>query len=201
MSQALAESVVAAVPDGPEVLAHRALGRGDHPGALTILMEAFGQEIFRHCRQVVGDADLAADVHQTVFVQAYRDLERFDSRSSYRTWLYAIARNRCLDALKMHRRRGLRFLLGITTAQTERADPAPSAHERLHKHAQSRAMDRALERLKPEVRIAVLLRYREDMSFEEMAEICDERPATLQARVARALPKLRKELEKQEAQL
>tara|TARA_R110002073_G_scaffold256849_1_gene419432 strand:+ start:31827 stop:32042 length:216 start_codon:yes stop_codon:yes gene_type:complete len=66
------------------------------------------------------------------------------------------------------------------------------------RNAQSAAMDRALERLKPEVRIAVLLRYREDMSFEEMAEVCGERPATLQARVARALPKLRKALEREE---
>ncbi len=190
-----AESVVCAVPDGPEVLAHRALRAGDQPAALTILMEAYGQEIFRHCRHVVGCSDLAADVHQTVFVQAYRDLASFGNRSSYRTWLFAIARNRCLDALKAHRRRGLRFLLGMTVA--DRPDPTPTAQEQLHQHTQTVAMDRALERLKPEVRIAVLLRYREEMSFEEMAQVCGERPATLQARVARALPKLRRALERQ----
>ena len=57
-------------------------------------------------------------------------------------------------------------------------------------------MDAALESLKPEVRIAVLLRYREEMSYEEMAQVCGERPATLQARVQRALPKLKKALQK-----
>lgn len=189
-------SSVANLPESPEELAKLALKDGDRDTALTLLMETYGEEIYRHCRQVVGDSDVAADVHQTVFVQAYRDLTRFDARASFRTWLYAIARHRCLDALKLRRRRRLRFLLGVTTI--DRPDPTPDVRARMVRNAQSAAMDRALERLKPEVRIAVLLRYREDMSFEEMAEVCGERPATLQARVARALPKLRKALEREE---
>lgn len=189
-------SSVANLPQSPEELAKLALQDGDRDTALTLLMETYGEEIYRHCRQVVGDSDVAADVHQTVFVQAYRDLARFDGRASFRTWLYAIARHRCLDALKIRRRRRLRFLLGVTTI--DRPDPTPDVRARMVRNAQSAAMDRALERLKPEVRIAVLLRYREDMSFEEMAEVCGERPATLQARVARALPKLRKALEREE---
>ena len=192
-------SSVANLPESPEELAKRALTEGDREAALTLLMATYGDEIYRHCRQVVGDRDMASDVHQTVFVQAYRDLPRFDGRASFRTWLYAIARHRCLDALKIRRRRRLRFLLGVPVV--ERPDPTPDARDRMERHAQTQAMDRALERLKPNVRIAVLLRYREDMSFEEMAEVCGERPATLQARVARALPKLRKALEKQEEQV
>jgi RNA polymerase sigma-70 factor (ECF subfamily) len=189
-------SSVANLPESPEELAKHALDDGDRETALTLLMETYGDEIYRHCRQVIGDSDVAADVHQTVFVQAYRDLGSFGGRASFRTWLYAIARNRCLDALKMRRRRGLRFLLGVPAV--DRPDPAPDVRDRMERHAQTLAMDRALDRLKPEVRIAVLLRYREDMSFEEMAEVCGERPATLQARVARALPKLRKVLERSE---
>ena len=191
-------SSVANLPESPEELAKHALLEGDRRAALTLLMETYGEELYRHCRQVVGDADLAADVHQTVFVQAYRDLVGFGGRASFRTWLYAIARNRCLDALKIRRRRRLRFLLGVPAV--DRPDPTPTVRDRMEHNAQTQAMDRALDRLKPEVRIAVLLRYREDMSFEEMAEVCGERAATLQARVARALPKLRKVLEKQEEQ-
>lgn len=191
-------SSVAKLPESPEEQAKHALEEGDRETALTLLMETYGEEIHRHCSQVVGDADLASDVHQTVFVQAYRDLGGFGGRASFRTWLFAIAGHRCLDALKIRRRRRLRFLLGV--AAVDRPDPTPDVRDRMVRHAQTQAMDRALERLKPEVRIAVLLRYREDMSFEEMAEVCGERPATLQARVARALPKLRKALEKQEAQ-
>lgn len=187
-------SSVAKLPESPEDSVTNALGEGDLGSALTILMETYGDELYRHCRQVVGDADLAADVHQTVFVQAYRDLAGFSGRSSYRTWLYAITRNRCLDALKTQRRRRLRFLLGVGPRDT--IDPRASVRDVLENRVDTEAIDLALKQLKPEVRIAVLLRYREDMSFEAMAEVCGARPATLQARVSRALPKLRKALEK-----
>tara|TARA_R110002073_G_scaffold256849_1_gene419431 strand:+ start:31468 stop:31740 length:273 start_codon:yes stop_codon:yes gene_type:complete len=69
-------SSVANLPESPEELAKLALKDGDRDTALTLLMETYGEEIYRHCRQVVGDSDVAADVHQTVFVQAYRDLTR-----------------------------------------------------------------------------------------------------------------------------
>ncbi len=182
------------LPASPEQEAAESLRMGDLRSALTLLMECYGDELYRHCRQVVGSDALAADVHQTVFVQAYRDLVRFGGRSSFRTWLYAIARNRCLDALKMQKRRRGRFLLGVEAA--DKPDQSPNAHQRLQSHDEEAAMEAALGSLKPEVRIAVLLRYREEMSYEEMAEVCGEKPATLQARVQRALPKLKKALER-----
>ena len=157
-------------------------------------MDCYGEEIYRHCRQVTGSDALAADVHQTVFVQAYRDLTRFGGRSTFRTWLYSIARNRCLDALKAQKRSRWRFRQGVDLS--DKADPRPTAVARLQSRAEAEAMEAALDSLKPEVRIAVLLRYREEMSYEEMAEVCGERPATLQARVQRALPKLKKALQK-----
>lgn len=186
-------SNVVKLPVGPEAEATKALQAGDFRSTLTVLMEFYGDEIYRHCRQVTGNDALAADVHQTVFVQAYRDLTRFGGRSSFRTWLYAIARNRCLDALKMQKRRRWRFLQGVDTS--DRPDPKPDAPARLQSHSESQAIDAALDSLKPEIRIAVLLRYREEMSYEEMAEICGEKAATLQARVQRALPKLKLALE------
>ena len=187
-------SSVAKLPLSPENQAAESLTAGDLRSALTQLMECYGDEIYRHCRQVTGNDALAADVHQTVFMQAFRDLPRFGGRSSFRTWLYAIARNRCLDALKAQKRRRWRFLQGVDTS--DQADAAPSAPSRLENHSQSRAMDAALNSLKPEIRIAVLLRYREEMSYEEMAEVCGVKAATLQARVQRALPKLKEALEK-----
>lgn len=176
------------VPD-PERDARAALAARDLRRALTILMDAYGDALYRHCRQVLGDAALADDVHQMVFVQAYRDLPRWEARSTLRTWLYAIARHRCLDALKATRRWRRRFT--SVAATPEQADE----RARADRSVEAAALEVALARLKPKVRVAVLLRYREGLSFEEMAEVCGERAATLQARVARALPALRAALE------
>jgi RNA polymerase sigma-70 factor (ECF subfamily) len=169
----------------PEAETLAAMGQRDWRRAVTVLMQAYGSDLYRHCRQMLGDEALAEDVHQIVFVHAYRDIPRFHGRSSLRTWLYGIARHRCLDALKMSRRRRRRF-----PAQRELPDvidPAPGADAGVR----ASELERALMELPPKVRVAVLLRYQDGLSYEEMAEVCGERAPTLQARVARALPRLR----------
>jgi len=179
-----------AIRADPEAEALAAIGQRDWRRALTVLMHAYGDDLYRHCRQVLGNDDLAQDVHQIVFVHAYRDLPKFDRRSRLRTWLYGIARHRCMDALKSTRRRSQRFAAagGVPDVADSRfgADAGVRAAE----------LERALMALDPKVRIAVLLRYQDGLSYEEMAQVCGERAPTLQARVARALPRLRRVLER-----
>jgi RNA polymerase sigma-70 factor, ECF subfamily len=170
-----------------------ALARDDRRRAAAILMTAFGDDVWRHCRLVLGSDDLADEVHQNVFVQAYRDLETWQGRAGLRTWLYAIARHRCLDALKLRRRFFRRFVL--TDRLPERRAVDAGAEERLGGAQSSKVIDAALARLAPEVRVAVVLRFFEDMTFEQMAEVCGAKPAALQMRVTRAMPKLRAWLE------
>ena len=167
-----------------------AIARGDRRRAAAILMQTFGDDVWRHCRLVVGSDDLADEVHQNVFVQAYRDLESWQGRAGLRTWLYAIARHRCLDALKLRRRFFRRFVLMDRLPER----PAP-ARDSVGDAEVGRVVDAALARLRPDVRVAVVLRFFEDMTFEQMAEVCGARPAALQMRVARAMPKLRGWLE------
>jgi len=182
-------SSVARLPPHPEDEAREALARGDHREALTVLMQAYGRDLHRHCYQVLRDRDLADDVQQTVFVEAYRDLPGFAGRSSLRTWLYGIARHRCLDAMKIGARWRRRFVR--VEPLPDPADERPRADDALAESGQVGALVAALASLPIDTRIAVLLRYREGMTFEEIGAVCREKPATVQARVARALPRLR----------
>lgn len=169
-----------------------ALERGDLKGATQILMDAYGTALYRFCRQMVADPDLAEEVHQMTFVQAYQSLGRYAHRSSLRTWLYGIARHRCLDALKIQRRRLRRFEL--VTAVPEKPDEDTPERQLLDR-ALAQALRKCLGELNPQVRAAVLLRYHDGFSYPQMKSISGERPATLQARVARAMPVLRRCLE------
>ena len=182
-------SSVARLPPHPEDEAREALARGDHRAALTILMTAYGRDLHRHCFQVLRDRDLADDVHQTVFVQAYRDLPGFAGRSSLRTWLYGIARHRCLDAMKIGARWRRRFVRAEPLPDA--ADERPRADAALAESGEVSALVAALAGLSIDTRIAVLLRFREGLTYEEIGAVCGERATTVQARVARALPRLR----------
>ena len=174
----------------PEADALAALERGDWNAVLTFLMQTYGDQIYRHCRHVIGHAATADDVHQLIFVEAYRDLPRFKRRSTLRTWLYTIARHRCIDALRARRRQRAR-----EDNEPAKREPAIDGKAEAETRALRDALSTSLDSLPHETKIAVLLRFQEGLTYEEMSIICDERPATLQARVARALPVLRRYLE------
>jgi RNA polymerase sigma-70 factor (ECF subfamily) len=160
----------------------------DMTGALRLLMQRHGTSVYRYCREALHDAALAEDVQQQVFIAAFRALPSFGERSSLRTWLFGIARHRVLDAAKS-RRRTRSQVDGDDAAEV--ADALPSPGERLDDARLREALLGCLGRLRPAVLTAVLLRFQQGFSFEEMATMCDEKPGTLQAQVARALPVLR----------
>ena len=173
----------------------RAVRRGDHDTALRVLMEAYGTQLFTVCVRFVPDRALAEDVHQTCFVQAYQSLHRVLERESIAAWLMAIARNRCLDALKVNRRRGRWQVLHASLPEVH--DGSATAEDEAHRSSLLERLRRALDVLSTEARRAVELRYGEMLSYDQMAELCGARPGTLQMRVTRAMPLLRRSLEGQ----
>lgn len=177
----------------PEQEALEALDRNDPKAALSILMEAYGQGVYRFIRQIVRDESMAEDLQQLTFVQAFEGFTRFNRRSSLRTWLLSIARHRSLDSLKSARRRRKRFLeseeLPEAPAQEVRAD------DRLEEQSWAQALESCVQRLAPEARTAVLLRFQQSLPYSQIARMCGEEAGTLRVRVSRALPKLRQCLE------
>jgi RNA polymerase sigma-70 factor, ECF subfamily len=176
-----------------ETAAHDALSRGDRRRALALLMVLYGKQVFSYCRQLLRDDALAEDILQTTFVQAFSDFRRYRGESSLRTWVHAIARHRCLDALKMRRREDSHLERPETLGDAE--TDGPSADDTLQQQGVGRHLAQCLGRLQERAREAVLLRFMQQMSYAEMASVLGERAATLQMRVARAMSGLRACLE------
>jgi len=160
----------------------------DMTGALQCLMQRHGTAVYRYCREALRDPVLADDVHQQVFIAAFRDLPKFNRRSTVRTWLFAIARNRVLDAAKS-RRRAQSHVDGddATSVPDPRASPGDSLDDARLRHALLACLNTLSRRLLS----ALLLRFQQGFSFEDMAAVCNKKPGTLQAQVTRTLPKLR----------
>src|SRR5215510_14297866 len=120
------------------------VAHGDMRGALRRLMERHGGGVYRFCREELRDATLADDVHQQVFIQVYRDLGTFHRRSTVKTWLYAIARHRVLDAAKSRRRSEAHIESDDATAVP---DPRPPASERIDDDRLRAALAQCFDRL------------------------------------------------------
>src|ERR1700722_1574687 len=85
-----------------ERLEHNRLARaqrGDED-AFAQLTGPYGRELQLHCYRIVGSLQDAEDLLQETLLAAWRGLEQFEGRSSLRAWLYTIATNRCLNALR-----------------------------------------------------------------------------------------------------
>jgi RNA polymerase sigma-70 factor, ECF subfamily len=169
--------------------------KGDYHGALRALMRAHGNAAYSFCLRIVKDASLAEDVQQKVFLQAYQGLATFGGASSLRTWLLGIARNRSIDALRARQREANRFMTDDDLlAEALAGGPGPG--EQAANAQTSGALEECLDGcLSAEDKELVLLHFREGLSYEEMGALLGKKADTLRARVARALPKLRKCLE------
>lgn len=161
------------------------IDRGEQKRALNLLMERYGDRVYRFAHAMTRSAAAAEDVRQQVFIEAFRDLARFERRAALRTWLFAIVRNRCLDYTKMQRRWWRRFK-NDPPAEPE-LEPPDFDRGRL-----ARLLAACLEKLAPAAREAVVLRYIEELAYEEASAITGDLAGTLQQRVGRALPVLRR---------
>jgi RNA polymerase sigma-70 factor (TIGR02960 family) len=91
--------------DSTELLARAQAGDGHAFGQLT---EPFRRELHVHCYRILGSVHDAEDVLQETLLAAWRAIERFEGRASLRFWLYRIATNQCLNALRVSGRRTAR---------------------------------------------------------------------------------------------
>lgn len=176
-----------AVPDDGDIRA--ALRADDARRALTLMMKRYGDEVYRFAFAMTHNDHLAEEVRQQVFVEIYRDLASFAGRASLRAWVFGITRHRCLDLAKKHRRWTQRF------KNEPPPDEEPDDHEperELDRSRLAKILATCLAKLAPAARDAVVLRYHQDLSYDEASTIAGDNAGTLQQRVARALPALRR---------
>jgi RNA polymerase sigma-70 factor (ECF subfamily) len=165
--------------------------------ALAGSQSAFEQIVRRYQRPVIsliarmtGDRMLAEDLAQETFVKAFRNLPAFDTTRRLSSWLFRIAHNTAIDALRRAPHAAALEVPpgGVPDGATEPA--APAQPDPLEREALAAALEAALSRLRPEYRAAVSLRYDDNLSFEEIGQVMGIPEATARSHVHRA----RKEL-------
>jgi RNA polymerase sigma-70 factor (ECF subfamily) len=175
-----------------EIAAEVAEVAHDRRKTLTLLMDRYGDGIFRYALAMTRDRSLAEEVRQQVFVEAYRDVGNVADPAALPMWLFGIARHRCLDAVSSRLRWQQRYK--NEPPDEPEPDDLELDHE-LDRKTMARILADCLTKLAPAARDAVVLRYQQELSYDDAAKIAGELPGTLQRRVARALPVLRKCME------
>lgn len=134
---------------------------------------------------MLGNREDAQEALQDAFMRAYRSLARCEDPERFGAWLFRILVNRC-RTLGARRGRRARTFVTDETALLEASHEHPA-----ERTAWREEIDRALQRLRPEQREAFLLKYVEEMGYDEMSQLTGVGVSALKMRVMRACDRLR----------
>jgi RNA polymerase sigma-70 factor (ECF subfamily) len=162
--------------------------------ALAGSQSAFEQIVGRYQRPVIsliarttGDRALAEDLAQETFVKAFRNLAAFDTTRRLSSWLFRIAHNVAVDAMRRSRRPpgsvDARPIASATGTHEPSVPPGPDPVER---QQLGRALEAALAALRPDQRAAIVLRYENGLSFNEIGAVLGLPEVTARSHVHRA---------------
>jgi RNA polymerase sigma-70 factor (ECF subfamily) len=142
---------------------------------------------------MTGNQQDAEDVVQESFLRAWRQLGRFDERASFGTWLYRIATNCSLDAIRFRKRRSADSEVEERVLALPSGDPTP---ERVAMSGEVRdRVAEAMDELSAPERTAFVLRHFEGMRIEDVSRVLGCQPGAAKHSVFRAVRKLRRALE------
>ena len=174
--------VTVVMEQGDDELVHRA--RGGDDASFGLLVERYYPRLLRYGIRMLGSRADAEEAVQDTFVRAHRSLARYEEQSRFGPWLFRILLNQLRTLSAKRRRREQTFVpFGVEAGST----PAPDTAE-LQWQVDVQG---ALMRLAPDAREALLLKFVEDRSYEDMADITGVGVSALKMRVKRAREQLR----------
>jgi RNA polymerase sigma-70 factor (ECF subfamily) len=169
--------------------------RGGDRAAYSALVRRYQDRVHRFILRMVGSSDEAMDLTQDTFIKAWQALPGWRPEAQFHTWLFRIASNTAMDALR--RRRTVEWI-----ALDDRFDqPAdtPDPQAQLQSKQRLRALDAAIRDLPAEQREAILLREVEYLSYAEIAAVTGVNEGTVKSRLARARTALSEQFKRSDA--
>ena len=172
--------------------------RDDQPGAFEELVEAYQSRLVGIMHHLVGSAEEAEDLAQEVFLRVYRARKKYRARCKFSTWLFTIANNLALNALRSRQRKPAVPLnvsdsgpLGPRPAEQLVRDRSAQPVQHLQERELAAIVQKALAGLNERQRLAVVLNKFEDMSYEEIAEVMRLTTKAVKSLLSRARCNLR----------
>lgn len=156
--------------------------------AFEFLVKKYEKQIFIMATNLLRMSHRIEDIVQDIFFNAYKHIKRYDpNMGKFSTWLFRIARNRCLNEIKRKKERSWPEIYNIP----EKGNPESDL---MHKEFLAK-LDKSLDRLPYKHKVVFVLAELQGLSYEEIAQIEETNTGTVKSRLSRARQKLRSILE------
>jgi RNA polymerase sigma-70 factor (ECF subfamily) len=172
--------------------------QGTHE-AFGALVRRYEGELYGYLRRYLGDRDLADDVFQNAFLQLYTKMHQYEAGRPVRPWLYAIATNQAIDAL---RRQGRHQMVRLLPEGGDADDPdmphlltllesrGPGPLEQLQNEEHKQLIRSSVEKLPDFLKQVVILAYYQGLKYKDIADVMAIPVGTVKSRLHTALCKL-----------
>jgi len=164
------------------------------------LLKVYTRKIYSFCYRFTGRAEEAEDLTQEVFIKIFQTLRSFDAaQGSFSTWLHRVARNHLVDHYRRTKRDRMTESIEDDLGSLEEK-PSPGAGPTAHVEARERKeqLQRALDRLSPDLREAVVLRDLHDLDYLEISQVLGVPQGTVKSRINRGRLELARVLKRME---
>jgi RNA polymerase sigma-70 factor, ECF subfamily len=169
--------------------------KGDQE-AFEGIVDLFKDKIYRHCYRMVGNGHEAEDLAQETFLRAYRNISKYNNEFKFSTWIFRIATNLCIDRL---RKKKPDYYLDAEVPGTDGAtmysqlsSEEPMPEQVVTENERWNELQEEIMKLPEKYRTAIVLKYVEDLSLEEISHIMDIPVPTVKTRIHRGREALKK---------
>ena len=176
------------VLEGSERELVEACRRGDRD-AFRALFEGYKNKVYSIALRFSGEPAVAMDIAQDTFLKLFSSIRDFRGDASFDTWIYRLVVNSCLD----HKRR-TRRLLPLAGEFVSRLRASGDSLSDFLRSEVSGSVRTAVDRLSPDLRIVVVLRYTEGLSYDQIGDVLGCAPGTVASRLNRAHKTLERRL-------
>lgn len=159
--------------------------------SFEVLVERYEKPLFYYARQVLMDSDCAEDAVQEAFLLAYKNIQGFDVKRKFSSWIYRIVHNESINLLRARKKV---TVLDEAVEVAWEGDLAQSVRKKLDSPESVRILRKAFEKIPSKYREVVYLRFYQEKSYEEIAEIMHLPVNTVGTYLSRAKQSLRWEM-------
>lgn len=164
--------------------------------AFRVLVVRHSGKMAGLCARVAGDPARAAEIAQEVWLAVWDSRERWEPRSTFRAYLYTVAFTRSRNHARSRRRNAAVFSPEPLEVESVAATTGEGIDRLLERERRERVFT-AVSELPEAMRSAVILRFVDDLSYEEMEKVLETNASTLRSRVHHALARLKERLGKE----
>ena len=145
--------------------------------AFNELLDTYQERLYWHIRKLVGTHENADDVLQNTFIRVYKNINKFEGKSSLHTWMYRIAFNESMRLLEKNKKKSFESIDSISSGHLE----VLFEDEYFDGNDIQRKLNTIIEGLKEKQKLVFQMKYFDNLSFRQISEILDISESTLKS--------------------